>query len=1081
MSARRRGPLCGLAGLALGAALGCSGAAPVTTPPPSPPAARGPADRVEPPSTLVRYRTTEDACGRVRFTSPPTLEGVAADGSVAWVFRHNTPGAVATLADGGGLAFVDGWTAQPTSLRLSPDGRILWAHRWPSPESTHAGPSRRTLGPDPATFIGLTFVGEELAFWFEDRNVSGFGEGLDVWTFGGDGSFLARRRRTFDGTIDAFLGANAVYVQRHDAAAVEIFGLDGGHVTSATVAPHAALARTASQASTFLTGGPSVASLDVLVSGDGVLAVDKTSRPVWSFGATADVIAAEGTAWGGVALVTARCELTLLDRAGELVWTRPLQTTPDARCEESVSVTSDDAAVVVAGTLGEPVYGLAVAYDKRGRFLFRTDIGGSPSHQQPVLERGRAFMRVCATGAEVPLPSLVPRVDDVVSWDAMGAVLERELDVPVSAFVATGPNDAAALSRGRLFRFDGKRWRDTGPLRATVKLPRREGITYGPLEAHGLAAGHGALFVTAGSEVSTTPSPLSGGVAYREGWQPALLEQKGHRFAEVAAMSATFATSATLTYGVDGGPPATHVLPGADDTLVCHDNWCQRIVDGTAAPIATPSNWFTTALARVDGVAWVLGPTLARVEGNELVSLGVKAMTTNGKPAVQTLWGRDAKALWLLDGAVRRVDTTALTNPAANAATPTGANVPTTTVAVPLKRPRGIGGTAANDVWLVGDDGVAHFDGERWARVVSAGTPKLSIVAAHGDALWLAGDDGLFRVKSARAHERRGAAGPKAKVAKTVQTTTVVEPAATTLATSRVTLRAGGRTVDRAHELAASDATLWIRDHAGVIAHDGVTTRSIARREDVGGFACRRCLAPHSSTAGYLLGGALFEVKDGRPRRLDEGLDRMLSIALDPLGRAPLPLRVGGGPLHPELPAARWLDEGTYGWDVPEGCYTAIATADDETWLAGGRRCVAGDWAPWPDGEGVLVHRTPRGVTVHRIPGGPLLAVATSGRGRAFAVGTGGVVVRVDQGVLERYQPSTAARLHAVVVSGAPQAPEVWIGGDDRTLIRRDPQGAFTYVSPETLPLPPRATILSLAQHQGRLWIASPDGLLRAK
>jgi hypothetical protein len=63
----------------------------------------------------------------------------------------------------------------------------------------------------------------------------------------------------------------------------------------------------------------------------------------------------------------------------------------------------------------------------------------------------------------------------------------------------------------------------------------------------------------------------------------------------------------------------------------------------------------------------------------------------------------------------------------------------------PVSEPRALWASAPNDLWLVGDGGLAWWDGERWQRVVDVPGP-LSCVAGKGsETLWVGGPSGLFR------------------------------------------------------------------------------------------------------------------------------------------------------------------------------------------------------------------------------------------------------------------------------------------------------------------------------------------------
>ena len=64
--------------------------------------------------------------------------------------------------------------------------------------------------------------------------------------------------------------------------------------------------------------------------------------------------------------------------------------------------------------------------------------------------------------------------------------------------------------------------------------------------------------------------------------------------------------------------------------------------------------------------------------------------------------------------------------------------------ASPVKRPRGLWGRAADDVWLAGEGGAAHFDGKSWRRVAGVEGP-LREVRARENEVWVAGESGVWR------------------------------------------------------------------------------------------------------------------------------------------------------------------------------------------------------------------------------------------------------------------------------------------------------------------------------------------------
>jgi hypothetical protein len=67
----------------------------------------------------------------------------------------------------------------------------------------------------------------------------------------------------------------------------------------------------------------------------------------------------------------------------------------------------------------------------------------------------------------------------------------------------------------------------------------------------------------------------------------------------------------------------------------------------------------------------------------------------------------------------------------------------------PLSSVQGIWGSAANDIWLVGAGGAAHFDGQRWSCVQEVPGP-LEFVSASERDIWLAGQSGAWRAPRVR-------------------------------------------------------------------------------------------------------------------------------------------------------------------------------------------------------------------------------------------------------------------------------------------------------------------------------------------
>lgn len=67
-----------------------------------------------------------------------------------------------------------------------------------------------------------------------------------------------------------------------------------------------------------------------------------------------------------------------------------------------------------------------------------------------------------------------------------------------------------------------------------------------------------------------------------------------------------------------------------------------------------------------------------------------------------------------------------------------------TTHPSPVDQPSGLWGPTRDDVWLVGREGVAHYDGEVWSRVEGPSGPLREIRGAPDGVIWAAGESGTW-------------------------------------------------------------------------------------------------------------------------------------------------------------------------------------------------------------------------------------------------------------------------------------------------------------------------------------------------
>lgn len=66
----------------------------------------------------------------------------------------------------------------------------------------------------------------------------------------------------------------------------------------------------------------------------------------------------------------------------------------------------------------------------------------------------------------------------------------------------------------------------------------------------------------------------------------------------------------------------------------------------------------------------------------------------------------------------------------------------------PVGVPRALWGAAADALWIVGDEGIAHFDGRAWRPVAGAPTQVHAVLGRSRDDVWFGGASGLYRLAS---------------------------------------------------------------------------------------------------------------------------------------------------------------------------------------------------------------------------------------------------------------------------------------------------------------------------------------------
>lgn len=396
-------------------------------------------------------------------------------------------------------------------------------------------------------------------------------------------------------------------------------------------------------------------------------------------------------------------------------------------------------------------------------------------------------------------------------------------------------------------------------------------------------------------------------------------------------------------------------------------------------------------------------------------------------------------------------------------------------VLLPAESLEGLVARAPDDVWS--RNGRVHWDGRRWSRIHGAPAALALATRAPGD-VWIGGRDGLW-------HGTAPGPTPVRLSAPAVDPAPVPAPPEAPLgaplaghAVERVSFAVdkGGALSAGLGISAAVDGTLWIlaADRLVEVSQGKAATLRSLRRAPVSRWAW-----VEGQGKGHLLDGdQLLRLEGDRAVPAQTQLEghRLAALHGHPQGA----LWAIGAPAedddaYPLEHAPHALVRGAAGVQpvlgLPAAAYTDVAaTPDGGAFLVGAR-------SPGPAGEGVLVHARGRlgaqGTVLHRAPAA-LLAVSAASADEAWAVGAGGVILRVRGAQVTRFVlPSREWLRSALVV--APD--EVWIGGDGGTLLRWDGRE----LHPVAHPFGANATFTGLAAARGAVWAVGPAGIVRIR
>lgn len=278
------------------------------------------------------------------------------------------------------------------------------------------------------------------------------------------------------------------------------------------------------------------------------------------------------------------------------------------------------------------------------------------------------------------------------------AAFHRELTDPVSAIALETPPHAAALGADRVFLHDARGWR-------SEVLPKN--ARPGPSLDLALFYGRDNRVRLIGTHAGKSGPE---GVYLR--WLPAGFKREK---AEIGRLS-------------DPHGALVAVLGTAEPEIVCRpgDVCLVKRRSGWASVKAPPD------IQRVvlgGGVGWATaGQTLLRLGADAWEPAGAKGAWQSA----DALFATREKA-WILETSAGLIHTF------------DGRSWQATTA--PLAHPHAIWGATETALWLVGDEGLAFFDGITWRPVPGAPAPLFTVIGRSVDDVWIGGSGGLFRVE----------------------------------------------------------------------------------------------------------------------------------------------------------------------------------------------------------------------------------------------------------------------------------------------------------------------------------------------
>ncbi|MFO0554288.1 MAG: hypothetical protein U0271_38260 [Polyangiaceae bacterium] len=813
-----------------------------------------------------------------------------------------------------------------------------------------------------------------------------------------------------------------------------------------------------------------------------------------------EVIAADG--YSNVLVTVDDQGITRWDGAGKALWSKPIRSYPtpttvgfEPSHKHQVAV-ANDGTVVVAGADqsvlafsedGAALYQFGLRFpleslfaDNSGGVLFNASARGvglgfdEPGKAPKLVGPRTANPRVRSLRSRWDLKtsrdSTVAAVPIVSSsdYDAQAVSLDGKPVSPVALLVREA-DDVWLLAYGEkagmavhVWHFDGKEWKDEGSPAPKLKkevFAKGRKAEVGSFEPQELAVGVDGKLLVLGFRVGETSRV------------PLVVERTGNGFVERREWKDVFSQAVT-----DDSKRLSYAVSSSGQEVVCAG---QLESCWTLAP-RTSAQPFDIKTATQLGVKYE--PINQREWGSTPIFFAGDALIASRGVSVaqDDNWVLGGGAIIHAHGSDR------------------------TRIVTPYRSSMSILPRSESDIWITDAGGLAHYDGTKWTRseetLGQVGAPSYEdwrVAGAIGASeVWAYGPRGLFRVKKR--------SGPSLDV----DGVSMPDPPPTTSALQAVgeldpsfklepvTVQLGSdRPLRTALDVAqGQNGVLWLHEGSRVVEVDGANTRVLVDKSKLEPFSCvsapqpdcmvcvscsgdqaiasscPNCLAPRSAGTGAFVDDYLRVVAAGTQAPGRYEAYRPGAVSVDESG-AVWTIMNGDAPRILVTTASSWsFLRGL----APAGYLDIAARGQDDVWVAGGLAFfIDDDWVV--GGEGTLAHFDGHSFRYFRGPEGALTAVTSAGPNEAWAVGARGGIVHVqgDQAVATRL--STDSTLRAASARGA---SDVWIGGEDRTLLHWDGKSLRPI---DTSAATQRSSFLAIVpptdQQPG--WVVGPTGIWR--